>query len=375
MCSSDLELNKIAQAMETPDPALALDTLYAPPNKFRDGTIVKADGTTWNPGSGEGAYCFYASAWHFLGGGGGSPGGSTTQVQFNDAGAFAGDAHFTWDKVSNVLTLGTLATSGTIKGAPPASATDDGVGIQFIGGTGGATSGAGGFAVLYAGDAAGGDSFGGQGEVISGDGSGVGPGGDQYIGAGAGGATGDGGGMYVYGGNGGATSGVGGLLSLRSGAASGGNSSGGALAIAVGSSSGSIVGTDLTLAAGGSDGTGAGGVVQITGGIPVAGNGGGVSIRGSAGFGTNKNGGSVTLTAGVGSGAGSAGYVNLSGSGSALATTTTDGFTCLPTCAGVPSGTPVALPAGTVPMVVDTSSGTGRLYIRIGSTWRYAALT
>ena len=39
------------------------------------------------------------------GGGGGStsPGGSTTQVQFNDAGAFAGDADLTWNKTTNVL--------------------------------------------------------------------------------------------------------------------------------------------------------------------------------------------------------------------------------------------------------------------------------
>jgi hypothetical protein len=36
-------------------------------------------------------------------GGSTSPGGSTTQVQFNDAGAFAGDADLTWDKTTNVL--------------------------------------------------------------------------------------------------------------------------------------------------------------------------------------------------------------------------------------------------------------------------------
>jgi hypothetical protein len=39
-------------------------------------------------------------------GGGGSPGGSTTQIQYNNAGAFAGDADFTWDSANNVLTLG-----------------------------------------------------------------------------------------------------------------------------------------------------------------------------------------------------------------------------------------------------------------------------
>jgi hypothetical protein len=38
-------------------------------------------------------------------GGSGIPGGSTTQVQFNDAGAFAGDTDLTWDKTTNVLTV------------------------------------------------------------------------------------------------------------------------------------------------------------------------------------------------------------------------------------------------------------------------------
>ena len=36
-------------------------------------------------------------------GGGGTPGGSDTQVQFNDGGAFAGDADLTWNKTTNVL--------------------------------------------------------------------------------------------------------------------------------------------------------------------------------------------------------------------------------------------------------------------------------
>lgn len=62
-----MELAKIAQAMETQDASLSLDTLYSAPNKFRDGTIVKADGTTWDPGSGSGLYVYRDAAWHFLG--------------------------------------------------------------------------------------------------------------------------------------------------------------------------------------------------------------------------------------------------------------------------------------------------------------------
>jgi hypothetical protein len=40
------------------------------------------------------------------GGGGGTPGGSDTQVQFNDGGAFAGDADLTWNSSTNVLGVG-----------------------------------------------------------------------------------------------------------------------------------------------------------------------------------------------------------------------------------------------------------------------------
>jgi len=95
------ELNKIAQAMETPDPALALDTLYAPPNKFRDGTIVKADGATWNPGYGAGMYCFYDSAWHFLSGGDGTLALTSGATVNTDA------------KLSRIFTL-TLAINATL---------------------------------------------------------------------------------------------------------------------------------------------------------------------------------------------------------------------------------------------------------------------
>jgi hypothetical protein len=39
------------------------------------------------------------------GGGGGTPGGSNTQIQFNDSSAFGGDADLTWNKTTNVMTV------------------------------------------------------------------------------------------------------------------------------------------------------------------------------------------------------------------------------------------------------------------------------
>ena len=44
------------------------------------------------------------------GGGSGTPGGADTQVQFNDGGAFAGDAGFTYNAVSDTLTITNIIT-------------------------------------------------------------------------------------------------------------------------------------------------------------------------------------------------------------------------------------------------------------------------
>ena len=56
----------------------------------------------------------------------------------------------------------------------------------------------------------------------------------------------------------------------------------------------------------------------------------------------------------------------ISGNQSALATTATDGFLYIPTCAGVPTGVPTAI-TGKVPMVSDTTNN--KLYIYVGGAW------
>ena len=43
--------------------------------------------------------------------------GSDTQIQFNEAGKFAADTEFTWDKLNNILTLGGVSGSGNISGS------------------------------------------------------------------------------------------------------------------------------------------------------------------------------------------------------------------------------------------------------------------
>lgn len=46
---------------------LTLEQLHAEPSRLYDGLTVYADGTDWNPGSGEGVYTYYNSAWNKLG--------------------------------------------------------------------------------------------------------------------------------------------------------------------------------------------------------------------------------------------------------------------------------------------------------------------
>jgi len=52
------------------------------------------------------------------GGGGGTPGGADTQVQFNNSGAFAGDSAFTYNSGTDTLTVTNIEASSI---APPSS--------------------------------------------------------------------------------------------------------------------------------------------------------------------------------------------------------------------------------------------------------------
>lgn len=57
------ELMRVSRSMGEPRERLSLKTLYAPPDKFGEGVIVKADGVQWNPGAGGGVYVRVSGAW------------------------------------------------------------------------------------------------------------------------------------------------------------------------------------------------------------------------------------------------------------------------------------------------------------------------
>lgn len=62
------DLRSVQDTLRNPDhESIFLAKLNAAPAKVGDGMVVYADGTNWNPGSGEGAYIYYAAGWNYLG--------------------------------------------------------------------------------------------------------------------------------------------------------------------------------------------------------------------------------------------------------------------------------------------------------------------
>jgi len=57
---AEREFAKIAAALNT---GHQLTVLYKAPEKPRDGLLVFADGTSWNPGNGAGSYVYVSGAW------------------------------------------------------------------------------------------------------------------------------------------------------------------------------------------------------------------------------------------------------------------------------------------------------------------------
>lgn len=122
-----------------------------------------------------------------------TPGGSNTNVQYNNTGTFAGSNNFTWDESSTALTLGGTS-SGRIHGGLHSSGLA--LGLTLVGGDSGEVNGVGGALRAFAGTATG-IGAGGNFEFNAGDGGDVsGAGGDVLLQAGDA-TSGFGGGVYL----------------------------------------------------------------------------------------------------------------------------------------------------------------------------------
>ena len=96
---------------------------------------------------------------NLLAGSGGTPGGSNTFVQFNDAGAFGGNGQFVYDKVTNTLTVGNISANSNGLGTNYAVGDDGYIGdintADTIGIKGVQSNGANGYIVFGNADATG----------------------------------------------------------------------------------------------------------------------------------------------------------------------------------------------------------------------------
>jgi hypothetical protein len=206
----------------------------------------------------------------------GDPGGSDTQVQFNDSSAFGGDSGLTYDKTTNVVGLQYIEfpadaapTEWNIRTADQTTPDTNANGL-FISTGQGNGSGSGGGVGFEAGDGGVDNGSGGGTWLSSGDGSGVGAGGIAVVEGGNGGEDGGPGGVVIIQGGPGGPGGAGGSLSMNGGGATG-----------TGNGGGFFMG-------GGSAEDGTGGDFNLEGGT-----------AGASGT-TNSRGGSINLTGGQG---------------------------------------------------------------------------
>lgn len=62
----NLEFSRVEKGLKVFDVVHLVET-HVEPTKPRSGDIRFADGSDWDPGSGQGIYAFYGGVWNFLG--------------------------------------------------------------------------------------------------------------------------------------------------------------------------------------------------------------------------------------------------------------------------------------------------------------------
>ncbi len=131
------EFEKVASATSEPEASLVY---FVPQNvaleKPRDGMITYADGTNWNPGSGEGFYGRVGGVWTFLNAAGGGSGSSLTLSAETDLTNGGANDTSSWDFTisagANRVTL-QLQNMSTTGGTVPKVQLGDSGGIETTG--------------------------------------------------------------------------------------------------------------------------------------------------------------------------------------------------------------------------------------------------
>jgi hypothetical protein len=249
------------------------DVFCTAPAKYLDTFTSANQGVV--PASGGGTSNFLRADGTFAAPSTTAPAGSTTQIQYNNAGAFGGSANFTYSTGTNTFTVGPAGATTIIETLAPTGSTVAGI-LQLRGKNASATNGTGGGVFVTGGTALG---------------TGVG-GGFNFTGGG-GTSTSTGGGVIVTGGG----AGFGGGIIFQSGAGS--TQEGGSFVFSAG--------TGLV----------AGGGFEMYGGSGTAGAGGNVVIGAGSSLGAIDVGGEINIFAGTGSPHGAV-YLDVGGGGNTV---------------------------------------------------------
>lgn len=241
--------------------SLATDNLFT-----GNGTGAMSAAALPNCGSSTQALAYSTSTHTFscqtVTGSGGTPAGSTGQIQYNNAGAFGASAFFTVDTTTGKF-LSATGGSGfpgfkCADGTPSvpsceflggdATGTNAGGTARMRGGTGGTSNAAGGGATVIGGTGGTTNGAGGPASVTGGVGTGTGIGGTATIAGGTGGTGVAGGATAVNGGQGGTTSGPGAAVTITGGQGGTPNGNSGGVSIVSGSPSGTGTVGDIVFA-------------------------------------------------------------------------------------------------------------------------------
>lgn len=220
-------------------------------------TVFTASTAGLTPASGGGTANFLRADGTFAAP---APAGATTQVQYNNAGAFGASANFTYDTGTNTFTVGPAGATTTIETLAPTGATVAGT-LRFRGKNASATNGAGGGLQFTGGTALGTGTGGG---VTFNTGTGQTGGSLGFTSANG---TVFGGNVTFNSGNGDGPTGVGGSFTLTAGLGTT-TASGGNFEMNAGAAASSGAGGNFTMLAGASV-TGQGGEVTIVSGFGV----------------------------------------------------------------------------------------------------------